>query len=221
MAVRFLDRREAGLQLADALAHYSGDPQAIVLALPRGGVPVGYEVAGKLRVPLDVFVVRKLGTPWQPELAMGAIASGGVEVINEDVVRVLRISPSQVEAAVARETLELERRERQYRGGQEPLAVRGRTAILVDDGIATGSTMRAAIAALRRAEVARIVVAVPVASPRTCAELEEIVDEVVCLHSPASFEAVGEFYHDFSQTTDAEVRAYLVTQVAGRPREAK
>jgi putative phosphoribosyl transferase len=218
MAVRFLDRREAGLQLAEALAHYSHDSNAIVLALPRGGVPVGYEVARQLHVPLDVFVVRKLGTPWQPELAMGAIASGGIEVINEDVVRALRISPSQVEAAVVRETLELERRERHYRGEREPTAVRDRTAILVDDGIATGSTMRAAIAALRRLGAARIVVAVPVASPRTCAELEEIVDEMVCLHAPASFEAVGAFYYDFSQTTDAEVRACLVTQDATRPR---
>lgn len=212
MSIHFRDRRDAGLQLAAALAHYRGDPDVIVLALPRGGVPVGYEVAMNLRAPLDVFLVRKLGTPWQPELAMGAIASGGVEVINEDVVRAMRIAPCAIEAAAARERLELERREREYRAGRPALNVRSRTAILVDDGIATGSSMRAAIAALRRSGAARIVVAVPVASPRTCAELESLVDEVVCLHAPQSFEAVGEYYDDFQQTTDAEVREYLAKQ---------
>lgn len=175
---------------------------------------MGYEVARNLHAPLDVFLVRKLGTPWQPELAMGAIASGGVQVINEDLVRALRIPLWAIEAAAARERLELERREREYRDGRPALNVRSRTAILVDDGIATGSTMRAAIAALRLLAAARIVVAVPVASPRTCAELETLVDEVVCLQAPPNFQAVGEYYDDFEQTTDAQVRSYLATQGA-------
>ena len=175
---------------------------------------MGYEVARNLHAPLDVFLVRKLGTPWQPELAMGAIASGGVQVVNEDVVRAMRIPTWAIEATAARERLELERREREYRDGRPALNVRSRTAILVDDGIATGSTMRAAIAALRLLAAARIVVAVPVASPRTCAELETLVDEVVCLHAPPTFQAVGEYYDDFGQTSDAEVRFYLSKQGA-------
>lgn len=167
------------------------------------------EVARALRVPLDVFVVRKLGAPGHQELAMGAIASGGVQVLNQDVVRELHISQLEIEAAAVRETLELERRERDYRGNRPPLEVRGRITILIDDGLATGATMRAAIAALRRLDAGKIVVAVPVAAPRTCAEMERYVDEMVCLATPEEFGAVGEWYYDFSQTSDAEVRQLL------------
>ncbi len=202
----FLDRRDAGRRLAERLEAYRARPDVIVLALPRGGVPVAYEVARALGAPLDVFVVRKLGTPGQEELAMGAIASGGVLVLNEDVVRALRIARYVVEEAEAVERVELERREREFRGGRPPIAVKDRTVILIDDGIATGATVRAAIAALRRLDVARIVVAAPVASPQTCAHLERLVDEMVCLLTPSTFQAVGEYYEDFAQTTDAEVR---------------
>jgi predicted phosphoribosyltransferase len=189
--------------------NYRGRPDVLVLGLPRGGVPVAYEVSRRLHVPLDVFVVRKLGVPGHEELAMGAIASGDVQVINQDVVRQLQISPLDIEAAALRETLELERRERDYRNGRPPLEVHGRTAILIDDGLATGATMRAAIAALRQREAGRIVVAVPVAAPRTCAEMEQYVDEMACLLMPEEFQAVGEWYEDFSQTSDQEVRNLL------------
>lgn len=202
----FLDRRDAGRRLAQRLDAYRARPDAIVLALPRGGVPVAYEVARALELPLDVFVVRKLGTPGQEELAMGAIASGGVLVLNDDVVRALRIPRFLIDEAEALERLELERREREFRGGRPPISVKDRTVILIDDGIATGATVRAAIAALRRLDAARIVLATPVASPYTCADLARQVDEVVCLLTPSSFQAVGEYYEDFAQTTDSEVR---------------
>jgi putative phosphoribosyl transferase len=205
----FLHRQDAGRQLAERLLHYRDRPDVIVLALPRGGVPVAAQVARKLRVPLDVFLVRKLGAPGQEELAMGAIASGGVQVLNRDVIRALHISELDVEAAAARETLELERREHDYRGECTPLEVQGRTAILIDDGLATGATMRAAIVALRRRDAGKIAVAVPVAAPATYAEMEGQVDEMVCLVTPPAFEAVGEWYENFTQTSDAEVRNLL------------
>jgi predicted phosphoribosyltransferase len=205
----FQDRRSAGKQLAARLLHYRDNPEVLVLALPRGGVPVAYEVARELHVPLDVFVVRKLGVPGHEELAMGAIASGGVQVLNQDVLGELRISQLDIEAAALRETLELERRERDYRNGRPPLEVHGRTAILIDDGLATGATMRAAIAALRQRDAGKIVVAVPVAAARTSCEMERYADEMVCLLTPQEFEAVGEWYQDFSQTSDEEVRLLL------------
>ncbi len=206
---RFQDRRGAGRQLAARLLHFQNRRDVIVLALPRGGVPVACEVSRKLHVPLDLFLVRKLGAPGQEELAMGAIASGGVRVLNDAVVCALRISEQEIEAAAARETLELERREREYRGARPPVAIAGRTVILVDDGLATGSTMRAAVSALRLKEARSIVVAVPVGAKRTCAELESQVEEIACLEMPAAFEAVGEWYEDFSQISDAEVRHLL------------
>jgi putative phosphoribosyl transferase len=205
----FLDRRDAGRQLAERLLAYRDHSNVLVLALPRGGVPVAFEVAQRLHAPLDVFVVRKLGAPGHEELAMGAIASGGVQVLNRDVVREFRISELDIEAAAARETLELERRERDYRGDRPPLEVQGRTTIVIDDGLATGATMRAAIAALRRRDAGKIVVAVPVAAPRTCADIESQIDEMVCLETPPAFEAVGEWYENFTQTSDAEVRQLL------------
>lgn len=195
--------------LAKKLAAYSGRPDVIVLGLPRGGVPVAYEVAQALEAPLDVFVVRKLGVPGHEELAMGAIASGGVCVLNDDVVQGLRIPSRIIEAATDRELRELERRERAYRGDRPPPKVEGRTVILVDDGLATGSTMRAAIAALRRLGPARIVVAVPTAAPTTCEEFRDEADECICDITPDPFYAVGLWYEDFSQTTDDEVRALL------------
>jgi putative phosphoribosyl transferase len=205
----FRDRVEAGRVLASHLAHYAGRPDVLVLALPRGGVPVGYEVARALGAPLDVFLVRKLGVPGHEELAMGAIASGGVRVLNEDVVAALDIPQAAIEAAAEREAQELARREREYRDGRPAPNVRGRTVLLVDDGLATGSTMRAAVAALRRLQPAAIVVAVPTAAFETCAELRPLVEEVVCASTPHPFRAVGLWYDDFSQTSDEEVRGLL------------
>jgi predicted phosphoribosyltransferase len=207
--MRFRDRREAGRLLARQLAAYAERPDVIVLALPRGGVPVAYEVAKALRAPLDVFLVRKLGVPGHEEYAMGAIASGGVRVLNEEAVRTLGIPPSAIEAAARREQQELERRSRAYRGERPPPDVHGRTVILVDDGLATGATMQAAILALRRLEPARIVVAVPTAAPDTCDEMRKSADDVVCAITPEPFYAVGLWYEDFSQTSDEEVRALL------------
>jgi len=181
----------------------------VVLALPRGGVPVGVEVARELHAPLDVFVVRKLGLPGHEELAMGALATGGVRVINHDLVRSLRLPETVVEAVTAIERRELERRERLYRGDRPPLDVGGRTVILVDDGVATGSSMRAAVVALRQRRPERIVVAVPVGPSETCAALQEEADEVICADTPVDFDAVGQSYDDFSQTTDAEVKELL------------
>jgi predicted phosphoribosyltransferase len=205
----FRDRFDAGETLAEKLREYAGRADVVVLALPRGGVPVGYVVARELGVALDVFVVRKLGTPGQAELAMGAIASGGVRVLNRDVVEALGIPDWAIEEATQQEQAELERRERQYRGDRPPLDVRGKTVILVDDGLATGSTMRAAAAALRKAGAARIVVAVPVAARATCDQLREEGNEVLCATTPEPFFAVGQWYKDFAQTTDEEVRELL------------
>ena len=204
----FQDRREAGKKLGAALSKFA-NTDAVVLALPRGGVPVGVEVSQALHVPLDVFVVRKLGVPGQEELAMGAIASGGVRVLNRTIIDGLSISPEQVDAVAAREQRELERREHDYRGASGPLDVRGRTAILVDDGVATGSTMRAAVTSLRQKGPREIVVAVPVASRYICDELQEEADETLCLYTPLDFFAVGQWYREFSQTSDEEVRTLL------------
>jgi putative phosphoribosyl transferase len=206
--MRYRDRREAGRILGERLAALAGRPDLVVLGLPRGGVPIAWEVARRLGAPLDVFVVRKLGLPGHEELAMGAIASGGVRVLNPEVVA-CGVSRAEIEEVTAREQDELERRERLYRGERPPLAVAGRTVVLVDDGLATGSTMRAAVRALRRQEARQIVVAVPVGAPSTCAELEEEADEVVCAATPQHFRAVGLWYDDFSQTTDEEVRELL------------
>jgi predicted phosphoribosyltransferase len=205
----FRDRFDAGRHLAARLRHYAGRPDVVVLALPRGGVPVGYEVARALGASLDVFVVRKLGVPGHEELAMGAIASGGVRVLNKEVLRELPISDEDLDAVSAREQLELSRREEEYRGARPPADVRGKTVILVDDGLATGSTMRAAVAALRRLGPARIVVAVPVGARSTCAELAREADEAVCAEEPEPFHAVGLWYYDFAQTSDDEVRDLL------------
>jgi putative phosphoribosyl transferase len=205
----FRDRRHAGCQLARALAGYAGRPDVVVLALPRGGVPVAYEVARALDAPLDVFLVRKLGVPGREELALGALATGGVRVLNEAVVQRLRIPPDVIAAVTATERKELRRRRRAYRGHRRPLQVRGKTVILVDDGVATGASMRAALAVLRRARPVRIVVAVPVAAPETCAALRDEVDEVICAWTPEPFHAVGHWYEDFAQTSDEEVRNLL------------
>ncbi|HUO51792.1 MAG TPA: phosphoribosyltransferase [Gemmatimonadaceae bacterium] len=205
----FADRVEAGRALAAELAGWAGRDDVIVLALPRGGVPVAAEVAQALGAPLDVFLVRKLGVPGHEELAMGAIASGGEPLLNEETVRALGITPEQVARVVAAERAELARREREYRGARPAPELRGRTVILVDDGLATGSTMHAAALAVRRAEPARIIVAVPVASEDACELLRDAADEVVAVATPEPFYAVGAWYADFTQTTDAEVRALL------------
>ncbi len=205
----FRDRAEAGQALAQKLSAYAGRDDVLVLALPRGGVPVAREVANALGAPLDVFLVRKLGVPGHEELAMGAIASGGVRVLNDDVVEHLHVPESVIDAVAREEQQELERRAREYRGDRPVPDVSGKTVILVDDGLATGSTMRAAAAALRRQQPARIVVAVPVAAQQTCEEFRDEVDEVVCALTPEPFYAVGIWYEDFSQTTDDEVRELL------------
>lgn len=208
-ARRFQDRYEAGRLLAEELRDYAGRGDVLVVALPRGGVPVGYEVARALRAPLDAMQVRKLGVPGHEELAMGAIASGGVRIVSENVVEALRIPERVIATVAAAETQELERRERIYREGRLFPDVRGRTVILVDDGLATGSTMRAAAAALRSLGAARLVAAVPVAPKESCDALREVVDEVVCARMPERFLAVGEWYEDFSQTSDEEVSQLL------------
>jgi putative phosphoribosyl transferase len=206
---RFRDRRDAGRRLATNLATYAGRPDVIVLALPRGGVPVAFDVAQALAAPLDVFLVRKLGMPGHEEFAIGAIASGGVTVLNEDTLREYGVSREQVADVVEAEQRELERREHRYRGDRAFPDLAGRTVILIDDGLATGSTMRAAVAALRQERPARVIVAVPTAPAETCEELRTIVDEMVCLITPDPFYAVGLWYEDFSQTTDEEVRELL------------
>ena len=215
----FRDRADAGRQLATRLTPYAHRTGVVVLGLPRGGVPVAAEVADHLGAPLDVFVVRKLGVPGHEELAMGAIASGGARVLNDDVVAGLGIPASMVEAVTTQEQAELERRERLDRGDHSPVAVRGRIVILVDDGLATGASMRAAVTALRAREPAYLVVAVPVGAPATCAAFETITDEVVCAVTPSRFVAVGLWYEDFRQTTDEEVRE-LLDRAAARMRSA-
>src|SRR2546427_1256932 len=205
----FPDRIEAGRLLAEELEKYADRDDVIVLGLPRGGVPVANEVATRLRAPLDVFIVRKLGVPGFEELAAGAIASGGVRVLNEDVMRAIPHADQAIEAVTARETAELQRREEIYREGRAPPELRDRIAILVDDGLATGATMRAAVKALRQRGVAKIVVAVPVGPPDTCRGLEERADETICLSTPEFFQAVGQYYEDFSQTSDEDVRELL------------
>lgn len=206
---RFANRRHAGRVLATQLRAYAGHDDVLVLGLPRGGVPVAYEVAHALAAALDVFVVRKLGVPRQPELAMGAIASGGVRVLNDDVIHWYRIPPDVIDAVAREEERELRRREQAYRDGRPAVPIAGKVVVLVDDGLATGSTMRAAIQAARRLNPARVVVAVPVGASETCEELRGVADEVVCARTPAPFSAVGVWYEDFSQTTDDEVTRLL------------
>jgi predicted phosphoribosyltransferase len=218
--VIFLDRREAGRALGAELASYVDRNDVTVLGLPRGGVPVAFQVALWLNAPLDVFLVRKLGAPGQEELAMGAIASGGVRVLNPTVIRSLRISAEEIERATRREEEELRRREFSYRGDRPPLDLRSRIAILVDDGLATGSSMRAAVEAARNLEPARIVVAVPVAPSSTAREMRRIADDVVIVASPEPFYSVGRFYEEFEQTTDEEVRE-LLRRSAALPVEEK
>jgi predicted phosphoribosyltransferase len=205
----FRDRTDAGKRLAEQLDNYANRSSVLVLGLPRGGVPVAYEVAQVLHVPLDIFLVRKLGVPGHEELAMGAIATGGVRVLNEEVVNYLNIPMEVIDAVAKDELKELERRERAYRGDRPPPEVRGKTVILVDDGLATGTTMRAAAAALRQQQPAYVVIGVPVAAPQTCDEFKLEVDEIVCADTPEPFQAVGLWYEDFSQTTDQEVRDLL------------
>jgi putative phosphoribosyl transferase len=214
----FRDRRHAGQVLAEHLRGYGDRDDVIVLALPRGGVPVAYEVAAALNLPLDVFVVRKLGVPGYPELAMGAIASGGVQVLNEDVVSQLPNAEQWVAHVANEERRELERREASYRGARPRPDLRGKTVILIDDGLATGATMRAAARALKQQGVARLVVAVPVAAAATCAEFRDEVDDTICVFTPESFAGVGQFYQDFSQTSDNEVRE-LLAKAASRAKE--
>jgi putative phosphoribosyl transferase len=217
----FPNRIEAGRLLAEKLEKYADRDDVIVLGLPRGGVPVANEVAKHLRVPLDVFIVRKLGVPGFEELAAGAIASGGLRVLNEDVMRAIPHADQAIEAVTARETTELQRREQMYREGRPAPELRGRIGILVDDGWATGATMRAAVKALRERGTAKIVVAVPVGPPDTCAEIEKQADETICLSTPEFFQAVGQYYEDFSQTTDEDVRELLgrgVKDISGESR---
>ena len=208
MWTEFKDRHEAGRQLGEALVSFA-PRDAVVLGLPRGGVPVAFEVARRLRAPLDVCIVRKLGVPGHEEFAMGAIASGGVELLSPQTVRSLGLTHGQVAHVLGRERLELERRERAYRDGRPVVDVRGRTVIVVDDGLATGASMRAAVMALRQRGPAAIIVAVPVASAGTCEDIRHVADDCVCLHTPDPFFGVGQWYAEFGQTTDDEVRALL------------
>jgi len=207
--MKFKDRTEAGQVLARKLAAYANCADVVVLALPRGGVPVAFEIATALNLPLDVFLVRKLGVPGQSELAMGAIATGGVRVLNQDIVRSLRLSDAVIDKVAAQEQQELERRERLYRDERPIPLLHERTVIIVDDGLATGATMRAAIEAIRQQQPARIVVAVPISSPETYRDLAVEVDEIICVETPQPFWSVGLWYEDFPQTTDEEVRNLL------------
>jgi putative phosphoribosyl transferase len=211
MPARFLDRRDAGRQLASRLTEYAHRPDVIVLALPRGGVPVAYEVARALGAPLDVLLVRKLGVPGHEELAMGAVASGGVRVLDTAVMQAAGVTPEELESVTVAEERELERRDTQYRGRRPFPAITGRTVILVDDGLATGASMRAAVTALRQEHPAQLVVAVPVAPRETCEDFRAVADEVVCAVTPDPFYAVGLWYDDFGQTSDEEVRELLGT----------
>lgn len=212
---QFENRREAGRKLAEKLEHYAKRDDVIALALPRGGVPVAYEVAAALELPLDVLIVRKLGAPGHRELAMGAVASGGVRVVNEAIVASLGVSPAALEATAQEELRELRRRELRYRGERPPLSLAGRTVLLIDDGVATGASMRAALSALQRLEPARIVVAVPTAAKDACQALEQQADEVVCLMTPEPYHAVGAWYREFPQTSDEEVRRLLEMAARG------
>jgi len=215
----YRDRRHAGVELAARLGHFRGR-NAVVLALPRGGVPVAYEVARAIDAPLDIFVVRKLGMPGHPEFAMGAIASGGIRIVNQDVVAWYGIPDEIIDGIAHQEQRELVRREREYRQGRPLVELSGRIVLLVDDGLATGSTMKAAVQAVRAHGPSRIVVAVPVGSPDTCRDFAEVADEIVCARAPEYFSAVGQWYHDFSQTTDDEVRRLLQDSARHRDQPA-
>jgi predicted phosphoribosyltransferase len=217
----YRDRIDAGRRLASRLADYANRDEVLVLALPRGGVPVAYEIAKALHAPLDIFLVRKLGVPGHEELAMGAISTGGVRVLNDDVVDYLDIPGDVIDEVAAIELEELERRERTYRGNRPEPNVRGKTVILIDDGLATGSTMRAAVKALRQQGPARILVAVPVSAPETCDEYRMGVDEIICAQTPEPFMGVGMWYRDFSQTTDEEVREILAQAEDLKPAETE
>jgi predicted phosphoribosyltransferase len=205
----FENRCDAGKTLAHALTKYACRADVLLLGLPRGGVPVAFEIARELHLALDVFIVRKLGTPWQKELAMGAIASGGVTVLNDDVIEGLQIPAATVASVAREEQLELKRRELAFRGSTDAIDVRDKVVILVDDGLATGASMRAAVGAVRALHPRKVVAAVPVAARSTCVQLAQEVDEAVCLETPEPFEGVGQWYHDFSQTSDDEVRKLL------------
>lgn len=205
----FKDREDAGKKLAARLKKYADREDVVVLALPRGGVPVAYEVARHLRVPLDIFLVRKLGLPGQEELAMGAIASGGIRVLNEDVVHRLNVPDEILDSVAKKELAELQRREKAYRGDTPMVDVRNKSAILIDDGLATGASMKAAVSGLLAHDPDRVVVAVPVAAPEICARFQKMVDEIVCLETPEMFFGVGAWYENFSQTSDEEVRQLL------------
>lgn len=205
----FSDRVEAGRALALKLGQYQGRKDAVVLALPRGGVPVAYEVARALHLPLDLLVVRKLGVPSHPELAMGAIASGGAVYFNQDVIEMAGVTEAQMQAVLIRERAELDRRERAYRGGRPPLDLQGLIAIVIDDGMATGASLRAALCAVRTLKPAKLIVAVPVAPADAADRMSDLVDDFVCVLSPRDFRAVGQFYRSFSQTSDDEVRSLL------------
>jgi putative phosphoribosyl transferase len=220
MAARYRNRTEAGRRLAGKLRHYAGRPGVAVLALPRGGVPVGYEIARALDAPLDVFIVRKLGLPSHPELAIGAIASGGIRVIDREAMSHFGVTDEDLAVVAIAEERELDRRERQYRVGLPAPDVPDRTVLLVDDGLATGATMAAAATALRARRPARLVVAVPVAAPETCEAFREIVDEVVCAETPEPFHAVGDWYEDFSETSDEEVQELLARRARELPGRA-
>ena len=217
MKTRFKNRDDAGRRLAAELRAYAGRDDVIVLGLPRGGVPVAYRVAEALQAPLDVFVVRKLGLPWHEELAMGAIASGGVRVLDPDLIKTARVSDADIDRVTTVEQAELERREKRYRGDRPFPDLHGKTVILVDDGLATGSTMRAAVHALRRQSPGEVVVAVPVAPPEVCDAFSYIADEIVCAETPEPFQAVGLWYQDFSQTTDDEVHRLLESAIHAAP----
>ena len=220
MRTQFYNRTEAGQFLAESLSAYANRDDVVVLALPRGGVPVAAEVAKRLKAPLDVFVVRKLGLPGHPELAMGAIASGGVRVFNGEVVNALRIPDEMIDAVSAEELIELQRREKAYRADRPPLDIEGKTVIVVDDGIATGSTMLAAVSGLRQLNAARIVVAAPVIAASTNSALQSAADEVAAVLAPEHFYAVGQWYQDFDQTSDEEVRDFLAQAARREPVEA-
>jgi len=207
--MRFTDRRDAGRQLADVVEPAVAGEDAVILALPRGGVPVAYEVASRLGAPLDVLLVRKLGVPWQPELAFGAIATGDIVVMNDDHLKALGLSDDVIHDTVEREHAELERREHLYRDGRVPVDIEGKTVVVVDDGIATGSTVRAALESLKQRGVKRRIVACPVAAAETVRALEELADEVICLRTPVAFGAVGTWYDDFAPVFDTEVKRFL------------